>query len=271
MTGWPAALLASLAAFSLFPAPGLARARLGHPPTSNGAPHRSLAALDRRRGLMLATVTFAIVALARLGPRLILLLAIALAASLVVLRLTAGARLRGARAARQRRVVALCDGLAAELRGGLPMTTAVRRCCASDPELAAVVSAAELGGDIAGALRLAARRPGAEGLRAVAAAWDVGGSSGAALASVLDRVARGLRDDADARAEVQAALGPPRATAKMLAALPVMGLALGASIGAHPVAFLLGTSWGLACLSAGVLLALLGLWWVERLATAAEV
>ena len=53
--------------------------------------------------------------------------------------------------------------------------------------------------------------------------------------------------------------------------LPLLGLGLGASIGAHPLEFLVGTSWGLVCLFGGAGLALLGLWWVERLAAAAEV
>jgi tight adherence protein B len=180
-------------------------------------------------------------------------------------------RQRRAQRERQRRVVMLCDALSAELSAGLPMTTAIRRCCQPETDLAPVVVAAELGGDIAEAMRGCARRPGGEGLRAVAAAWEVAGSSGTALAGVLDRVARALRDDDDARAEVLAALGPPRATARMLALLPVFGLALGVSIDAHPVGFLVETSWGLGCLFGGAGLALAGMWWVERLAQSAEV
>jgi tight adherence protein B len=180
-------------------------------------------------------------------------------------------RARRVRRFRQRRVVVLCDALAAELRGGLPMSTVIRRCCGDDVELAPIVHAAELGGDVAGAFRRGARLPGAVGLRAIAAAWDIAGSTGSALAGVLDRISAGLRDDEEARAEVAAALGPPRATAKLLAVLPLFGLALGASIDAHPVRFLLGTTPGLLCLAAGTALALLGLWWVERLAAGAEV
>jgi tight adherence protein B len=90
------------------------------------------------------------------------------------------------------------------------------------------------------------------------------------LAQVLDRLAAGLRSDDEARAEVTAALGPPRATAKMLAVLPVFGLVLGSSMGARPIDFLLHTGPGLGCLLGGVCLALLGVSWVERLATAAE-
>jgi tight adherence protein B len=113
--------------------------------------------------------------------------------------------------------------------------------------------------------------PGADGLRALAAGWRVASSTGAGLADVVERVATGLRADEDARAEVTASLGPPRATAKMLAVLPVFGLALGSSMGADPVAFLLDTGFGLACLLLGLLLAGAGVLWVEKLAAAAEV
>ena len=74
-------------------------------------------------------------------------------------------------------------------------------------------------------LRSRARRtrPGAEGLRLVAASWHVSGRSGAGLAAVLDRVGAALREDEEAHAEVTAALGLPRATAKLLAGLPLVG------------------------------------------------
>lgn len=188
----------------------------------------------------------------------------------LVRRLVDGWRGRRSRRVRQRLVIAVCDGLSAELRGGLPASTAVRRACADEADLSPVVAAALLGGDVAGAFKTCADLPGAEGLHAVAAAWEVAGSSGAALAGVLERVGHGLRSDDEARSEVRAALGPPRATAKMLAVLPLFGLALGGSIGADPVHFLLATPWGLGCLACGVVLALLGVWWVDRLASAAE-
>ena len=57
----------------------------------------------------------------------------------------------------------------------------------------------------------------------------------AALAVVLDRIGVGLRDEEEARAEVAASLAPARATAKLLAGLPVFGLALGMSMGARPL------------------------------------
>ncbi len=237
--------------------------RPGDWPASRRPPNRWLIGV----GLTLAAAVVAATA----GPRPVVLLTAGSAGFAAARRLLSSSRQHRQRRLRQRRAITLCDALSAELRAGLPMATAVRRCCRLEPELAGVVSAAELGGDVAHALRSCAQLPGAEGFRAVAAAWDVGGSSGSALAGVLDKMARGLRDDDDGRAEVEAALAPPRATARMLAALPLFGLALGASIGAHPLDFLVGTSWGLVCLSGGAVLALLGVWWVERIATAAEV
>ncbi|MDX6298507.1 MAG: tight adherence protein [Nocardioidaceae bacterium] len=188
----------------------------------------------------------------------------------VARRIVRQCRQRRSRRRHQRGVIRFCDALSAELRGGLPALTALERSCAGEPELAPVVSAARLGADVPAALRGCGGVPGAQGLRAVAAAWEVAGTSGAAFAGVLERVAAGLRSDEDARAEVEAALGPPRATAKMLAVLPLFGLGLGSSMGADPVGFLVASQWGLGCLLVGIVLSLAGLWWVERLAVSAE-
>jgi tight adherence protein B len=186
-------------------------------------------------------------------------------------RLVLAGRLRKARRSSQRAVMELCDALGAELRAGLPASVAIERACGDTAEWSPLVAAGRLGGDVVAAARACAARPGAEGMRAVAAAWEVGAHSGATLAGVLDRVAAGLRVDDDARAEVLACLGPARATAKMLAVLPVFGLLLGVSMDAHPVGFLLGTAPGAACLGLGVVLALTGVLWVERIAAGAEV
>lgn len=203
-------------------------------------------------------------------PNFLLVVAI-LPVFLVVRSMTRAWRFRRERRARQVAVIELCDGLAAELRAGLPPGRALARACEGRSDWAAIVSAGTLGGGVAAALRRAAGEPGAEGLRAVAAGWEVSGSSGAAVAAVLERIAAGLRSDDDARAEVTACLGPVRATATMLAVLPVFGLALGSSLGARPLAFLLSGTAGGVCLLLGLTLASVGVLWVERLASAAEV
>jgi tight adherence protein B len=178
---------------------------------------------------------------------------------------------RRRRRVRQLAVIEMCDALSAELRSGLPAASALERACDAYPEWAPVVAASRLGSDVVAALRRASRDPGAEGLAFIAAGWEVAGSAGAALAGVLEQIAAGLRSDEDARAEVVACLGPVRATAKLLAVLPVFGLALGSSMGARPVSFLVSTGAGVACLGAGLVLVSVGVVWVERLASSAEV
>ena len=58
----------------------------------------------------------------------------------------------------------------------------------------------------------------------------------------------------------------PRATARLLAGLPFLGLIMAAVLGADPLAFLFGTLPGLACLLAGVGLNATGALWTHRLA-----
>ncbi len=116
-----------------------------------------------------------------------------------------------------------------------------------------------------------AHQAGFEPLAHIAAGWEVSHRSGAGLADVLDRLSLSLRDDEDVRLEVAGALGPPRATARLLAALPIFGALLGIGLGADPVGVLLGSMLGAGCLAVGAALAITGLFWVERIAAAAEV
>ena len=122
------------------------------------------------------------------------------------------------------------------------------------------------GEPIADALRRAAPRDRV--VLAVAAAWSLAEDVGAPLADVLDQLAVGLRSDADVDGEIAAALAGPRATARLLAALPVAGIAIGELIGAHPVQVLVATSLGRVCSVAGVGLGVLGHLWSRQLVTA---
>jgi tight adherence protein B len=180
------------------------------------------------------------------------------------------ARARRSAADRRPAVLDVCDQMAAELRAGQPPGRALQHAAEAWSDLEPAAGAFALGGDVAAALRSAGQRPGAEALRTVAAAWEVAQRSGAGLAAVLDRTAEALRAEDATRREVTAALGPPRATARLLALLPVFGLLLGTGVGADPWGFLTGTPVGVACLAVGGGLGLAGLAWVERLAAAAE-
>ena len=93
--------------------------------------------------------------------------------------------------------------------------------------------------------------------------------TGAPLAPVLEQVARGLRDQLAGDRAVAVALAGSRSTARLLAALPLIGLAMGAGLGVSPVGFLLDTPVGRVCLVLGLGLEVAGLAWTDALASAA--
>lgn len=166
--------------------------------------------------------------------------------------------------------IALCQGIVAELAVGRPPGDALARTLdgldCPDPDLLhPVIAAARDGGDVPTALTRAASPHGTEGLRRLAACWQVGPTVGTGLTALLERVIAGLRDSESHRAEVAAQLAAPRATARLLAALPVLGLLLGTALGLRPFAFLLNVPAGLACLALGVTLTAAGLLWTHHL------
>ncbi|OEU96787.1 type II secretion system F family protein [Streptomyces nanshensis] len=172
-------------------------------------------------------------------------------------------------------VVEFCGAVAGELRAGRQPDRALLSAGGiALRELgdagAAVLAAARFGGDVPGALREAAHRPGAEGLRGVAACWQVAVEGGAGLAAGLDKVSDALRAEGDQREELRALLAGPRSTAAVLALLPVFGLLLGAAMGADPGRVLLHSPAGLACLVVGALLEWAGVTWVAWLVRTAE-
>lgn len=189
-------------------------------------------------------------------------------------------RLRLARQARRTRdvradaVIALCGALAGEVRAGRQPAEALLRAARDSGGLgeaqAAVVAAARFGGDVPGALAVAARQPGADGLSGLAACWRVAVDQGAGLAAGLDRLDAALRADRDQRADLRAQLSGARATALMLAALPALGLLLGSAMGAEPLRVLLHTGAGLGCLVAGTVFEGAGMWWAVRIVRGAE-
>ena len=131
-------------------------------------------------------------------------------------------------------------------------------------------AAAAWGGDVAEGLRQDAQIQGVPLWRSVAACWEVSESSGAGLASALDRLAASERAAEEVRVQLAAQLAAPRATSRMLAALPVIGIVLGLALGGDPLGWLLGTGIGRMCLAAGIALTGLGLWWLQRIALGVE-
>lgn len=99
----------------------------------------------------------------------------------------------------------------------------------------------------------------------LAACFDVAEASGCPLADVLARFAAQLEAEDDAEAARQTALAGPRATARLLGWLPLLGLGLGMLLGVDPVRILLGTPYGIAAFIFGVGLAATGRIWSSRL------
>jgi tight adherence protein B len=99
---------------------------------------------------------------------------------------------------------------------------------------------------------------------AVVAAAELSTRVGAAPAAMLDGVAAALARDADAAAQRTAALAGPRATARLLGWLPVVGIVLGAALGADPLTVLLDGRGGTLLLVLGAGLTLAGRLWTRR-------
>lgn len=159
-------------------------------------------------------------------------------------------------------------GLAAELRAGRSPIEALDAVAGAAPPtvaspLLAAARAARLGADPAAAL--AEHAGGVPAMAQLAACWRVASTTGAGLAEVADALAGDLRGGQRRRAELAVEVAASRASAKLLAGLPLVGIALGASLGAQPLHFLLETPVGAGVLVLGLLFEVAGLLWTDRL------
>jgi tight adherence protein B len=170
--------------------------------------------------------------------------------------------------ARRRALLSAVRVLAAELGAGSRPAAALSAAAEVAPEHREVFTvasgAASTGADVA---PLLATMPELGGL---ARAWHVGSAAGVPLADVLARVADDLAAREQQRRSVSSVLAGPRASAALLAGLPVLGVGLGAALGAHPVATLLGSSGGRLLCCVGVALDAVGVLWTARLILRAE-
>jgi tight adherence protein B len=165
-----------------------------------------------------------------------------------------------------RRMLEACEVVAGELAAGRTAGAALDEAAETWPAMRPVADACRLGGDVPGALRGLGQTPGADGLRLLAGAWVVSHRTGAGLAASTRRVAEAVRRDEASRRVVRGELASARATARLVACLPVVALLMGSGAGGDPWTFLIGTPFGLACLAGGLAIGFAGLWWIELIA-----
>ncbi|HSI26517.1 MAG TPA: hypothetical protein VK948_03835 [Aeromicrobium sp.] len=165
-------------------------------------------------------------------------------------------------------VARLVGALSSEIRAGVIPVVAVHTVAADASDTWSVLRRITAA-DVPMAFRRLADVPGGSGLIPAAAAWEVADRAGAPLATLLSRVAEGVQDDIEIDREIATEAAPARATGTLMAVLPVVGLLLGAMLGADPVHVLFATGPGLACLVVGLVLACIGLWWIDHIVQSA--
>ncbi|GAA1658623.1 type II secretion system F family protein [Fodinicola feengrottensis] len=163
--------------------------------------------------------------------------------------------IRRATEAERNRLESALAGLAADLRAGSSPSEAVVQAGLLNPAIAASPAA----------LRTAARSSGDEPAARLAAAWQVAESTGAALATVLDRLETDLGATRRRRARTAAEAAGAATTSRLLALLPAVGVAMGYGLSADPLDVLLHTPVGAGCCVAAVLLQYAGLRWSRRI------
>jgi tight adherence protein B len=196
--------------------------------------------------------------------------------AVAVLGATSGLRYRRRRRSRRgmdesRELETAIDVLVGELRVG------------AHPAQAFAVAAAETAGPVADSCRAVAARArlGADvtaGLRTVAetsalpaqwdrlaVCWQLAGEHGLAMSTLMRAAQRDIAERQRFSGHVRSAMAGARATAAILASLPLLSVLLGQLIGAHPVAFLLGGRAGGWLLVVGLTLVCGGLLWSDRI------
>jgi tight adherence protein B len=249
------------------------RHRLG-PPTSDGqswTPPTSLVAV---------AVTCVVVVAVPSTASQVAVVAI-VASGLFALKLRRRARRRAEAAAFRAEVARVIRSASAELRAGVDPVAALHAATGGTSLHAERAWGTNASGhwvgvhvadaaDVGTALQSAASMPGGESLVDVAAAWQLAEQAGAPLAVILDRMAGAVQAEVELDREVAGEAEPARATARLMAGLPIFGLGLGLLLGVNPVAVLLGSGLGVACLAGGLALACCGVWWIERIVSALD-
>lgn len=168
------------------------------------------------------------------------------------------------------------DVLVGELRVG---AHPVRAFCVAAEEtsgtvavsLRAVAARARLGADVTAGLRAAARSSGLPThWDRLAVSWRLASDHGLAVATLMRAAQRDIAERQRFSARMSSSMAGARATAAILAGLPVLGVLLGQLIGARPLSFLLSGHVGGWLLVVGAVLTCAGLLWSDRITDRVE-
>lgn len=252
-------LCALLLAAAVLAAPVPARLRIPRPPVRNRPPRRVI------------TVAAAVGAAA-------LIAAVPVSTAVVVAMVAAGAGgwRRRRRSDRHRDIegqilAAALETLIGELQIGAHAVRAVTIAAAESPgrvgdSLRAVAARARLGADVVAGLRSVAVGSAvpAYWIR-LAVFWELAVHHGLPMAALMRAAHRDIVERQRFVARTRSALAGARATAVILALLPLLGVVFGQLLGADPFGFLLGGGVGGLLLIAGVGLNGIGLLWAGRI------
>jgi tight adherence protein B len=130
----------------------------------------------------------------------------------------------------------------------------------------AVAARARLGADVTAGLHSVAENSALPAQWArLAVCWHLAAEHGLAMSTLMRAAQRDIVERQRFSGQVMAAMAGARATAAILAGLPVLSVVLGQLIGADPVAFLLAGHVGGWLLVVGVTLVCGGLLWSDRI------
>lgn len=273
IAGWVAVLAAAVAAWWAV-GPSTGHARLAPPPAERaGRPGRRSVrsgGLPGGVGAWVGGAVAATLAACLAGGAVAGVLVCAVACPAVTVAVLVGRhRARNRRRRARAEVARAAETMASLLRSGRVPTVALAEAARDIDVLRTAAATSAAGGDVAGALRRAADAPGHEGLTHLAESWQVATRAGASLSGAWERAAAALAMHQEVERIVVAEVAAARAGGRIMAALPVVGLALGYVLGGDSLGFLVGTPPGWACLLGGIALGCAGVLWSDRLADAA--
>ena len=162
--------------------------------------------------------------------------------------------------------VRACEVAVAELRRREPHDPATGAEIANGLESMAFRAA--LGGSVIDPVSgagLAGRVSGEASWRRIGVAWQIAEDRGLPMVDLLGAVRSDLQARRGFADRTRAGLSGPRATAAVLAGLPLLGIALGQATGAGPIQVLLGGGLGGILLVVGCALVAAGIGWSERI------